>query len=67
MKTAIEITVLYNDGTEDYALGETAQQVWNFLMSGQAMQAIHGVEYSGKRMTLRDSVTKKPAERKEEL
>ena len=44
----------YDDGSSEYAEGEHAEEVMQWLSGCQAMQCIHGGQYTGRKMIVGD-------------
>lgn len=42
----------YDDGSMEFAAGDHAVEVMGWLNSGQSMLAVHGGQYSGRKMVL---------------
>ena len=49
-KTTTLIIFGYTDGSSEYAVGDHAQEVMDWLSGCQTMSFIHGGEYKGRRM-----------------
>jgi hypothetical protein len=46
------IEICYDDGSREFADGDAANQVWDWLMSAQTMLCIHGGAYKGPKLTV---------------
>jgi hypothetical protein len=50
-KIVVRIEIEYDDGLIEGARGADAFEIWSWLMSGQAMNSIHGAVYKGPQFT----------------
>jgi hypothetical protein len=49
-KKATLVIFGYDDGSSEYAIGDHAEEVMQWLNGGQAMMALHGGNYTGRKM-----------------
>ena len=49
-KTATMILFAYSDGSSEYAVGDHAAEVMQWLSACQSMECIHGGQYTGRKM-----------------
>lgn len=51
-KKPIKLEITYDDGSRDLAENETADEVLRWWVSGEYMNDVHGIHYSGGKLIL---------------
>jgi hypothetical protein len=46
-KKVVRVEIEYEDGSEERAIGDDAEKIWQAIESGFLMNHIHGVSYDG--------------------
>jgi hypothetical protein len=51
--SVVRIEIEHSDGRIEFALDEDANQIWNWFVSAETMNLVHGAKYSGPKFKVR--------------